>query len=74
MMMEMFGQPREETKEEKLERTLQCYIKEMSAKEERIRNLKKQHAKEIEEWEEKYHSLENKYNRLKGRKVKVWKI
>lgn len=74
MMMEMFGQPREETKEEKLERTLNCYIKEMTAKEERIRQLKKQHAKEREEWEEKYHSLENKYNRLKGRKVKVWKI
>lgn len=74
MMMELLGQPKEETKEEKLERTLQCYIKEMSAKEERIRQLKKQHKKEIEEWEEKYHSLENKYNRLKGRKAKIWKI
>ena len=74
MIMEMLGQPREETREEELEREVGYYKKEMTAKEERIRQLKKKHAKEIEEWEEKYHSLENKYNRLKGRKVKVWKI
>ena len=68
MMMEMLGQPREETKEEKLERTLQCYIKEMSAKEERIRNQKHKYEKEIEELNHKYEILERKYLRLKHRK------
>lgn len=68
MMMELFGQPREETKEEKLERTLNCYIKEMSAKEERIRQLKKQHAKDMEEMNHKYQILESKYKRLKSRR------
>lgn len=74
MMMEILGMPKEETKEEKLERTLQCYIKEMSAKEERIRKMKKDHQKEIDELKEKYTTLEKKYERLKGRKAKIWKI
>jgi hypothetical protein len=69
MIMEMLGQPKEETKEEKLERTLQCYIKEMSAKEERIRKMKKDHQKEIDELKEKYETLERKYRRLKSRKA-----
>lgn len=74
MIMEILGQPREETKEEKLERTLNCYIKEMSAKEERIRKMKKAHQKEIDELKEKYETLERKYKRLKSRKAKIWKI
>lgn len=69
MIMEMLGQPKEETKEEKLERTLNCYIKEMSAKEERIRKMKKDHQKEIDELKEKYETLERKYRRLKSRKA-----
>lgn len=69
MIMEMLGQPKEETKEEKLERTLNCYIKEMSAKEERIRKMKKYHQKEIDELKEKYEILERKYKRLKSRKA-----
>lgn len=68
MMMELLGQPREETKEEKLERTLNCYIKEMSAKEERIRKMKKVYQKEIDELKEKYETLERKYKRLKSRR------
>lgn len=68
MIMEMLGQPKEETKEEKLERTLNCYIKEMSAKEERIRKMKKDHQKEIDELKEKYETLERKYRRLKSRR------
>jgi hypothetical protein len=71
MIMEMLGQPKEETKEEKLERTLNCYIKEMSAKEERIRKMKKDHQKEIDELIEKYETLERKYRRLKSRKKEV---
>ena len=69
MIMEMLGQPKEETKEEKLERTLNCYIKEMSAKEERIRKMKKEKKKEIDELKEKYETLERKYRRLKSRKA-----
>lgn len=69
MMMELFGQPREETKEEKLERTLKCYIKEMSAKEERIRNQKHKYEKIINDMNHKYQLLENKYKRLKSRKA-----
>lgn len=69
MIMEMLGQFKEETKEEKLERTLNCYIKEMSAKEERIRKMKKDHQKEIDELKEKYETLERKYRRLKSRKA-----
>lgn len=69
MIMEILGQPKEETKEEKLERTLNCYIKEMSAKEERIRKMKKDHQKEIDELKGKYETLERKYKKLKSRKA-----
>lgn len=68
MIMEILGMPKEETKEEKLERTLQCYIKEMSAKEERIRKMKKDHQKEVDELNKRYETLERKYRRLKSRR------
>lgn len=69
MMMEMLRQPREETREEELERTLGYYKKEMSAKEERIRNQKHKYEKQIAELIEKYETLERKYKRLKSRKA-----
>ena len=55
--------------EKDLERTVACYIREMSAKEERIRKMKKDHQQEIDELNQKYKDLENKYKRLKGRKA-----
>lgn len=71
MMMEMLRQPREETREEELEREIGYYKKEMTAKEERIRNQKHKYEKQIAELIEKYETLERKYRRLKSRKKEV---
>ena len=68
MIMEMLRQPREETREEELEREIGYYKKEMTAKEERIRNQKHKYEKQIAELIEKCETLERKYKRLKSRR------